>query len=454
MFVDFLLERMQQNPTKDALIWRDDTFSYSWLRERIRYWRRRLAEEEVKPGSVVALEADFSPNSVALFLSLTRRGCTLVPLTSSVEQQKPEFRQIAQVEVSCSIDERDEVQFSRTGLQADHPYYEKLREDGRPGLVLFSSGSTGKSKAAVHDLSGLLEKFQTPRHSFRSLTFLLYDHIGGVNTMLYNLSNAGCLITVQGRDPDEVLRAIERYKVELLPTSPTFLNLILLSEAYKRHDLSSLQLVTYGTEPMLESTLRSFHQLFPEVRLLQTYGLSEVGILRSKSKSSDSLWVRLGGDGFETRIVAGILHIRARSAMFGYLNAPSPFTEDGWFNTGDEVEVDGEYLRILGRKSEIINVGGEKVYPAEVESVLQDLDGVAEAAVYSEKNVILGNIVCARVTPQESEQERGETDKEFVTRLKKICRKSLQSFKVPVKIQLTDSHQHGERFKKMRPLET
>jgi long-chain acyl-CoA synthetase len=67
----------------------------------------------------------------------------------------------------------------------------------------------------------------------------------------------------------------------------------------------------------------------------------------------------------------GLLEIKAKSAMRGYLNAESPFTPDGWFKTGDAVEVDGEYIKILGRKSELINVGGEKVYPAEVESVIQ-----------------------------------------------------------------------------------
>ena len=178
--------------------------------------------------------------------------------------------------------------------------------------------------------------------------------------MLYTLSNAGCLVTVQDRSPDAVLTAIEKYRVELLPTSPTFINLILLSEAYKNYDLTSLKTVTYGTEPMPESTLLKFHELFPQIDLLQTYGLSEVGILRSRSKSSDSLWLKVGGEGYETRIVDGIFQIKAASAMLGYLNAPSPFTEDGWFNTGDAVEVDGDYIKFLGRKSEMINVGGEK----------------------------------------------------------------------------------------------
>ena len=84
----------------------------------------------------------------------------------------------------------------------------------------------------------------------RSLTFLLFDHIGGFNTLMYNLSNAGCSIMTDKRDPESICEIIEKYHVETLPTSPTFINLLLLSEAYLKHDLSSLKLVTYGTEAM------------------------------------------------------------------------------------------------------------------------------------------------------------------------------------------------------------
>jgi len=443
--IDFLLDGFAANRDRDALVWRGETVRYSWLLERVREWTGRLEREGVPPGTVVAIEADFSPNSIALFLALADRRCVLVPLTSAIAARRTEFLEIGEVERSFSIDESDAVTSVSLRRAATHPFYETLRERHHPGLVLFSSGSTGTSKAAVHDLAGILEKFRTPRHALRTISFLLYDHIGGVNTMLYTLSNAGCLVTVPDRRPDAVLEAVARHRVELLPTSPTFLNLVLLSEAYTRHDLSTLRTVTYGTEPMPESTLRRFHELFPDITLLQTYGSSEVGILRSKSKSSDSLWVRVGGEGFQTRVVDGILHIKARSAMLGYLNAPSPFTEDGWFDTRDAVEVDGEYVRILGRVTEIINVGGEKVYPAEVESVIQNVENVAAATVFGERNPITGQIVCARITPV-----RPEDPRELTARIKAFCRARLRPFQVPVKVKVVEDRQYSERFKKTR----
>ena len=447
MYIDFLIKVFEKNIEKDALVWEDKVYNYQWLLDHLYYWQERIKSEKINQGAATILEADFSPNSVALFLALIEAGCMLVPLTSSVETKKPEFIKIAQGEVSFSIDNNDNVKITKLPNSANHEFYQKLRAIKHPGLVLFTSGSTGYPKAAVHDFTKLLEKFKVKRHSLRTINFLLFDHWGGLNTLFYTLSNAGTIITVKDRSPDEVCKSIEKYKVALLPTSPTFLNILLLSEAYKRYDLSSLKMISYGTEPMPLNTLKQLKKIYPTTKFIQTYGLIELGVLRSKSKSYDSLWVKVGGEGFDTRIVNGVLQIKARSAMLGYLNAPSPFTEDGWFDTGDSVKVDGEYIKILGRKSEIINVGGEKVYPAEVESVIQEMNNVAEVTVYGEKNPIIGNIVCAKVNLLDNKD-----NKKFSIRLKEYCREKLKNYKVPIKVIIVDKKQHSNRFKKKRKL--
>lgn len=445
MHIDFLRRVFDQSGGDGALIWNDRAYSYQWLLHTLDLIGHELREEGIESGSIVSLEADFSPQAVASLLALIEIGSVVVPLTDAEGGRKTEFRDIAEVEVSVEVRPDDTHRVTRAGSLARHPLLRELRRRGHPGLVLFSSGSTGKSKAAVHDVVPMLEKFKVRRHSLRAITFLLFDHIGGFNTLLYSLSNGGCVVTVSNRHPETVCAAIERHRVELLPTSPTFLNLLLVSHAYRDHDLSSLRLVTYGTEPMPESTLARFHQLFPDVRLQQTYGLSEVGILRSRSKSSDSLWVQVGGEGFETRIVDGMLEIKAESAMLGYLNAPSPFTDDGWFKTGDLVEQEGEYLRILGRSSEVINVGGEKVYPAEVESVLEALSGVEEAVVTGEPHRLSGQIVVARV-----KLSSGEDLPTFRQRMRASCRDRLARHKIPQKVQIVTESMSGARFKKMR----
>jgi len=440
----WLIDRMAEWPEVPALHGPGGSTTYGELIRRIDRWHEDLDDGGLGRGRVVAIRGDYGLDTCALLLALLERQAIVVPLTDAVGPQIPEFLDVAEVEavITCEAGRWD---LSLRGVEASHELVAGLRAAGVPGLVLFSSGSTGRSKAVLHDLSKLLDKFTVPRKRFCTLTFLLMDHIGGVNTLFYTLSNGGAVVTVAERDPDTVCAAVERYRVQLLPTSPTFLNLLVISEAYARYDLSSLDLVTYGTEVMPESTLQRVHELLPDARLLQTYGLSELGILRSSSRGSDSLWVKVGGEGFETDVRDGILWVRAHSAMLGYLNAPSPFDADGWMNTGDEVEVDGEYIRILGRRSEIINVGGQKVYPAEVESVLLQLDNVKDVVVYGEPHAITGHIVAARVNLVEAEDARA-----FRQRARAHCRDRLASFKVPARFEVLDREQFNARYKRVR----
>jgi acyl-CoA synthetase (AMP-forming)/AMP-acid ligase II len=441
----WLRDRFTEQPQQTFMIWRDQPFTYDWLTSQITTWEARLDQAALPPGSVVAINGDYSPTVVALLLALIDRRTILVPLTASVAAHHEEFTQIAEVQWEISLDEHEQSRITRYDRDVRNALTRGLIATGDPGLILFSSGSTGKSKAALHNFMGLLEKFKPRRHSMVTLTFLLLDHIGGINTLLYVLSNTGCIVTVHDRNPDVVCSAIARHRVEVLPTSPTFLNLLLMSEAYKRHDFSSLKRITYGTEPMPEQTLQRLHTILPDVELLQTYGLSELGIMRSKSRSSDSLWVKVGGEGFETRIQDGTLWLRARSAMLGYLNAPSPFDAEGWFNTGDAVEVDGEYIKILGRRSELINVGGTKVYPAEVEGVLLQMPNVRDVAVVGEANPITGQVVVARVNLHEPEDLSL-----FRRRMRAFCRDRLATYKIPARVELVETAQYSERFKKMR----
>lgn len=443
--VDFLLERFAAAPDAEALVRRGASTSYGELAGLVVAAAAAMEAAGLPEGAVVSLEADFSPEAVAWLLAAVQRRCVLVPLSSAVAADREPFRATAEVEWAVDLGSDGAAAVERTGRTASHELIAALRARRSPGLVLFSSGSTGASKAAVHDLLPLLEKFHVPKRTLRTIAFLLFDHIGGVNTLLYTLSNGGCVITVEERTPDAVCAVVARHRAELLPTSPTFLNLLLAGEAHTRHDLSSLRTVTYGTEPMSENTLRRLHAALPGVKLQQTYGMSELGILRSQSRGPDSLWMRIGGEGYQLRVVDGLLEIKARAAILGYLNAPSPVTEDGWFRTGDAVEVDGEWIKILGRRGEIINVGGEKVYPAEVEGVLLELPGVAEVAVHGERNAITGQLVAARVRLREEEAPSA-----FRKRMVAFCRDRLARYKIPQRVEIVDGPLHSDRFKVMR----
>lgn len=445
MFIDFLLDRFNAHPEHEAVVWEGQRFTYGAIAERVSHWRSDIVSRQIVPGTVVGLEGDFSPNSIALLLALAEHACIAVPYSNVSQKNRARKDNIAQLERYYRVDAADAVTFETTGRTAEHPLYSALRARRHPGLVLFTSGTSGDPKAAVHDFIFLLEKYEVHRKGMNTLNFLLFDHWGGLNTVLHTLSNGGTTVTVRDRSPDSVCRLIQDFGVQLLPATPTFLNLLLISGAQKKYDLSSVEVISYGAEPMPQSTLDHLATVFPHVTLQQTYGLIEVGVLRSKSKNNGSLWVKIGGEGFETRVVDGMLQIKSRSAILGYLNAATAITPDGWFMTGDAVEQDGEYFRILGRKSEIINVGGEKVYPIEVESVIQAMDNVLEATVYAEKNLLLGNIVCAKVRLAEAQDPH-----EFANSLKSFCQSRLERYKVPVKVIVMDQEHFGDRFKKVR----
>ena len=181
------------------------------------------------------------------------------------------------------------------------------------------------------------------------ISFLQHDHFGGINTLLYALTSGSTLIIPKDRSPATVCETIEKHKVTLLPTTPSFLKFMMMVRAHDRHDLSSLKLITYGSEKMEGWVLKLLNIAMPNAELKQTYGLSELGVLHAKSKGSNSLWVKVGGPGFETKVENGTLWVKSESSMLGYLDGTDPF-KDGWYDTGDLVDVDGEYVRFMGRR--------------------------------------------------------------------------------------------------------
>lgn len=442
---DWLLERYADFDHALAIAWKDSEISYKAFTEKVREWSAALRAHQVQSGQSIAIVGDYSPNTCALIQALIGNANICVPLSPKNKANCDEYMSMSEVQGVFDFSADDSWTFRPRQATIQQDLLNKLRQSSSPGLIVFSTGSTGKSKAIVHDFNKVLGKFVRPRKAKRTLCFLMLDHFGGINTLFSILSSGGTVVSIAERSPDAICQAIERQRVQILPTSPTFLNMLMMSGVLDKYDLSSLELITYGTEPMLPTTLGRVRELFPKVDLKQTYGLSEVGVLATQSREPGSLWLKAGGKGFETKVIDGILWIRSESSMLGYLNAPSPFDANGWFNTEDEVEVDGEYLRILGRKTEIINVGGEKVYPAEVESILLEVDNIKEAIVRGRSSPVTGSIVTASITLIKPEDEVAAR-----ARILNHCRRRLERYKVPVMVEFTDKESHGERFKKIR----
>jgi acyl-CoA synthetase (AMP-forming)/AMP-acid ligase II len=191
---------------------------------------------------------------------------------------------------------------------------------------------------------------------------------------------------------------------------------------------------------MDQPTLDELCKLLLNVDFRQTFGMSELGIVRVKSEARDSLFMKVGGEGVETRVVDGVLQIRSKSRMVGYLNAPSPFDADGWYDTKDVVEVKGDYYKVTGRISDVINVGGLKFMASEVERVALTFPNVSLVKASPKQNPITGQHVELLVQPTSEEG----IDKEA---LMVFLKKRLQPHMVPKRVRV-ESVVVGHRFKK------
>lgn len=444
--MQWLLDRFASQPEKAAFVHEGRSVSYGEVIRTTEDFSISLEASGVRTGDRVAVVGDYSPEVFCFILAITRIAGIVIPISLGAAMEEAAALEISGCEWTARFDtEGRYAQIKPHQIARENSLIDDLRSSGTPGLILFSSGSTGTPKGILHDFAKVAEKFRKIRAPVIAIPFLMIDHFGGINTLLAITANLGTVITVADRSAASICEAIEAYRVELLPATPSFLTLMLASGLHKHRDLTSLKRITYGTEVMPQTTLDRVAAAFPDVELLQTYGLSEVGVLRSRSRSDGSLWVQVGGEGFETRIVDGILFIRSAFAMAGYLNAPSGFDNEGWFNTQDRVVEEDGWLKILGRVTDLINVGGQKVYPAEVENLILTLDNILDVAVFGEAHALLGQIVVARVVLREPEPPEG-----LKKRIRAACLAGLASFKAPAKVLISEMPLYTSRQKKVR----
>jgi acyl-coenzyme A synthetase/AMP-(fatty) acid ligase len=344
--------------------------------------------QDVERGQVVALIGDFDSQSIADLLTLMERGAVVVPLTTETRPDHEYFFDVAGVQWVAERGRLTERRASPT-----HPLIGELRARHTAGLVLFTSGTTGRPKGILHDLQPFLNRYRTPRPSYRTLGFLQFDHIGGINTLLHTMYNSGTIVVPSGRSPIQIMEDCDAFDVEVLPTTPTFLRMLWISGLVPGGVPDSLKIITYGTERMDQETLNLLCDNLSGVDFRQTYGMSELGILRVKSQARNSLFMKIGGEGVDWRVEDGVLMVRSESRMIGYLNAESPFDSEGWYDTKDLVEMQDGCVKIVGRVGDVINVGGLKFSPSEIERLALRFEGVRLAKAVGRPNPISGQHV-------------------------------------------------------------
>ncbi len=396
------------------------------------------------PQSVIAIQTDTSIEGLAALIAIADTPHIALPLPLELPANEQDSMRTVAAVTHQLTGTSGNFQVTALIAQKTPALYQQLKQSG---LLLFSSGTSGEPKAMLHHLNALLDRYTsvTPR-SDRSLLLLLIDHIGGLDSAFRTLFSGSTLIVPKTRTPDDTGAAIAEHQVNVLPASPTFLNLMLLAQVPTKYDCSSLEIIAYGAEAMPAPLLQRVNNAFPQADIQQKFGTSETGTVRIKSTNKDSLFFKIQDHDTEWKILEDALWLKTPSRILGYLNADERSLEaDGWYATGDLVE-EGEdgSIRIIGRESALINVGGQKVHPAEIEAVLHELPEIEACSVASKQDPITGNAIACAIVTQNKDDLRT-----WKRRIRNFCRGKLAPWKIPSQITITKELSTNSRLKKI-----
>ncbi|HEV8440711.1 MAG TPA: AMP-binding protein [Methylomirabilota bacterium] len=394
-----------------AVVWDGGSLTWEEVDRRAGGFARSLAERGVKPGDRVALVLPNGWRFVVALLGTLKAGATVAPLNPLLTDEE-------RASVLAHLGPRLLVDAVGDDL-ADQP----SAPAAGPALILYTSGTTGEPKGAALSHAALefssrswAGPVMTLTSEDRVLAVLPFSHSYGLNGALLAPLLAGATIVVLERfSAEDVLGAIARHRVTVFPGVATMFRRLLDAPALAGADLGSLRMTLSGAAPCPWELAHEWRRR-TGVRIFRGYGMTE--LFRPISYLADDptdLPDAIGRPvpGVEVRVVdeagqplpagdVGELWIKTPAAMDGYLDAPAEtraVLEDGWFKTGDLVSVTPQgFVRIAGRKRELILRGGYSVFPGEVEAALLTHRAVAEAAVIGVVHDELGEEVVAFAT--------------------------------------------------------
>ena len=440
--------RLRSFKDRPFLIQKDRTYTYNNLIDKVEDYKKLIQETKIPPQSNVALIADYSIESIALLLALFESKMIVALISETIENEIQIRLEASQSEWKISLHQNKPVVFEpiETITSNDSGFIDEFKKTNDSGFIIFTSGSTGFPKAILHDFPSFLDTYKGKRpKQWCFLLFLLFDHIGGLNTLFNVLSSGAKAVIPLSKNPIDIANTLENHSVNVFSSSPSFLNLMLLQNAFDEHPLKTLKTITHGTEHMPEVVLERLKKKLPNVYFIETFGTSETGIIPIQKTEKGTFFQFKDTNNY--KIVDGELWLSSKMQTKGYLNADKNnlnFTQDGWFKTGDLVKQlpDGS-IKILGRKNKTINIGGQKVLPSEIENILMQIPEIHDCTVFAEDHPFTGQTPVAKITPSQPID---------VTNLKKIvrtfCRNKLALHKIPTKLILLNSIELTNRLKK------
>jgi len=398
-----------------------------------------LRAKGVQPGDRIAVQTPKSPQMVMLYLATLQVGAAFLPLNTAYTETEVGYF-LTDAEPVLFV--RDAAAFAREA-QALQPDFEITpREPADLAAILYTSGTTGRSKGAMLSHGNLAANALTLHEvwGFRPDDVLLHAlpifHVHGLFVALHcSLLSGGPMIWLARFDEGEVLAALPSATVMM--GVPTFYVRLLADPRFTREAAANVRLFISGSAPLLESTFAEFEARTGQ-RILERYGMSEAAIITSNPLVGERVPGSVGFPlpGVELRIAGGqetgVIEIKGPSVFSAYWRMPEKtaeeFTADGFFITGDvgRKDPDGR-VWISGRAKDLIISGGFNVYPKEVELVLDELPGVVESAVIGAPHPDFGEAVVAVVAGKGDESQ-----------LIAAARERLAAFKAPKRVFFVD----------------
>jgi len=414
----WLARHATERPQAPALVAGGERVAWAALAERVHRAAGALARRGIVAGDVVAVQLPNVAEFVVAYLAVTRLGgvfCTLhmpyrgaevealmrhsgARLAIVLPEAKPMFggKGIAFGELDAGTDAFDGRQPAAS----------------EPFLLLYTSGTTAAPKGVLHPYRTMLgnARLGAAEHclseSDRVLCAAPFSHLYGLYSLHCAWAVGACTVLLPAFKPEALAAAVEQHRPSALWTAPAHVAACLAAGLFERHDWSSLRLLIVSGSMAPPPLVRELAAKLPRCAVTQLWGMTELqaGLYTrpsdppersatSAGRPSPGTEVRLGPD--------GELQVRGPLLFSGYLANPEEtaraFTDDGWFRSGDLAEQDGEYFTITGRSKDLINRGGVKFNPAEVEMLLDAHPKILQSALVPMPDPVLGERACAFV---------------------------------------------------------
>jgi malonyl-CoA/methylmalonyl-CoA synthetase len=439
--------------------------TYAELRRGVSRYANALLALGAGPGDRVSVQVEKSLANVLLYLAVMKAGAVFQPLNPAYTEREVEYfvgdagpeivvcdpsrqksmRRLAdrhRVAAVVNLDARGEGSLADLAARMDDRHETVARQADDLGGLLYTSGTTGRSKGAMITHGNLASNAETlvKLWGFHDGDVLLHAlpifHVHGLYVALNtSFLNASEMIWFDRFDAGAVIAALPR--ATLMMGVPTFYTRLLADPGFTRETSCNMRLFISGSAPLLAETHREFFARTGHA-ILERYGMTETGMIASNPYDGERIAGTVGFalPGVDVRIAgSGVIEVKGPNVFRGYWRMPEKtaedFTADGYFITGDVGTMDARgRLAIVGRAKDVIISGGFNIYPKEIEGELDAIDGVVESAVIGVPHADFGEAVVAVVTARKKLPPEREMIAGLATRLAR--------FKVPKRIHVVD----------------